>query len=259
MDIHRPKPWRGLRELAKEIGVIVIGVLIALGGEQIVETFHHSEQAKRAERAMRLELGEDDGPQAYGRVLIGRCLEDRLAQIQDGAAAAKGDELRAWVSAYIPPVRTWDSEAWKVVVSSDVGNFMGAERLVDWSAAYRAVPLLNDNNHREAELAAELRNALPTSGEPSAADRANLGRLTGLLRFTNVSIVRGSELFLGRTQRLGATVPVATQQALLSQARTIYGDCAAEPDLAAPAAAQNPTANLRGLVGWPTSAAPARR
>jgi hypothetical protein len=254
MDIHKPKPWRGWPEFVKEIGTIVIGVLIALGGEQVVETLHRGEQAKLAERAMRLELGDDDGPQAYGRVVIGHCLDDRLAQIHDGADTATADELRRWVSSYLPPIRTWDSEAWKVIVASDVGNFMGAERLVEWSAAYRNVPLMTDTNQREAQLAAELRNALPRSGEPSAADRQNLRRLTGLLQFSNIWITRGSELFLTRTQRLGATVPVAKQQALLSQARTLYGDCVVAPDLRAPPAAQNPAANLRGFAGWPISA-----
>ena len=61
MDIHKPNPWHGWREFLKEIGTIVIGVLIALAGEQLVERLHHGEQAKLAERAMRLELGEDDG------------------------------------------------------------------------------------------------------------------------------------------------------------------------------------------------------
>jgi hypothetical protein len=40
MDIHKPKPWRGWSELVKEIGTIVIGVLIALGAEQGVEWLH---------------------------------------------------------------------------------------------------------------------------------------------------------------------------------------------------------------------------
>ena len=37
MDIHKPKPWRGVREFLKEYVIIVIGVLTALGGEQAVE------------------------------------------------------------------------------------------------------------------------------------------------------------------------------------------------------------------------------
>ena len=256
MDIHKPKPWHGVREFLKEYLIIVIGVLTALAGEQIVEALHHGEQARLAERAMRLELGDDNGPQAYGRVAIGRCLDERLGQIDDRAATASGDDLRRWASAYVPPVRTWDSEAWKVVAASEVGNFMGAERLVDWSAAYRVLPKLNDQNHQEAQLAAELRDALPPSGEPSATDRQNLRRLAAQLRFSNVWLDRGSELLLTRAQRLGAGVPVATQQALLREARRLYGDCVVAPRLGKPAGAEDPAANLRGFAGWPTPGRP---
>jgi hypothetical protein len=34
MHIHKPKPLHGIREFLSEIGVIVVGVLIALGLEQ---------------------------------------------------------------------------------------------------------------------------------------------------------------------------------------------------------------------------------
>ena len=244
MEIHRPKPWHGLRELAKEVGVIVIGVLLALGGEQLVEALRRGEQARLAERAMRLELAEDDGPQAYGRVAIGSCLDSRIAAIHDAALTAPSDELRKQVAAYAPPFRTWDSEAWKAVVSSDVANVMGPERLVEWSAAYRTVPRLNDTNAHENDLAAELREALPPSGDASAAERRNLRRLAGLLRNANVGMNLGSQLFLARSGRLDAPVSVRTRQSLLRQARALYGACVAAPDLAAPDAAQDPAANL---------------
>ena len=112
MDIHKPKPWHGWREFLKEIGAIVIGVLIALAGEQLVARLHRAEQARLAEHAMRLEHAEDDGPQAFGRAAIFHCLDRQLAQIHDGAATASADQLRGWVTSYAPPVRTWDSEAW---------------------------------------------------------------------------------------------------------------------------------------------------
>ena len=247
MDLHKPKPWHGAREFLKEYVIIVVGVLTALAGEQVVERLHRSDQARQAEHAMRLELADDDGPQAYGRVVIGRCFDTQMALIHDNAAAAPADQLRKWVAAYYPPVRSWDNEAWKAVVSSEAGNFMGAERLVDWSAAYRIVPGLNDMNNQEAQLAAELRDALPPSGEASAGDRENLRRLAGMLRFWNDRMVRGSQLFLARIRRLSAAVAVPTQQTLLSQARALYGDCATAPNLVAPAAAQKQSANLRGL------------
>ncbi|MBV9062475.1 MAG: hypothetical protein JOY77_06055, partial [Alphaproteobacteria bacterium] len=40
MDIHKPKPIRNWREFLKEVGIIVLGVSIALGAEQAVEAIH---------------------------------------------------------------------------------------------------------------------------------------------------------------------------------------------------------------------------
>jgi len=248
MQVHLPRPLHGWRAFLGEVGIIVLGVLIALAAGQVAEGFHRADQAKLAERAMRLELAEDDGPQAYARVLIGRCLEDQLARIHDGTASAPADQLRKWATAYAPPFRTWDNEAWKAVVSSDVGNYMGAERLVGWSAAYRTVPGINDTNLRETQLASELRDTLPPSGEASAADRQALRQVAGQLLMSNNRLTRGSELFLARTRPLDAMVPAAMQQTLLREARSLYGDCVTAPDLGAPAAAEDPKANLIGFV-----------
>ncbi|THD51713.1 hypothetical protein, partial [Phenylobacterium sp.] len=40
MDIHKPKPWHGRREFLKEVATIVLGVLIAIAAEQLVEQLH---------------------------------------------------------------------------------------------------------------------------------------------------------------------------------------------------------------------------
>jgi hypothetical protein len=247
MHFRLLKPLHGWRAFVGEVGIIVLGVLIALAAGQIIEIFHWREKAKAAEHAMRLELAEDDGPQAYARVAIGPCFDRQLAMIHDGAETAPPDQLRKWIASYSPPFRTWDSEAWKAVASSDVGNYMGAERLVDWSAAYRTLPAFSDMNLRETELAAELRDSLPGSGDPSPADRKDLRRLAGQLRVTNERMVRESQLFLARTRRLDATVSNQMQNTLIRSARSIYGACATAPDFGAQPLAQSPTANLRGF------------
>jgi hypothetical protein len=59
MDIHKPKPWRGWRELAKEVGTIVLGVLIAIGCEQTVEALHHRDQARDMTHKLRQESLEN--------------------------------------------------------------------------------------------------------------------------------------------------------------------------------------------------------
>lgn len=249
MHVHLPKPLHGWREFAGEVGIIVVGVLIALGAEQIVESLQWRGKIRHAEYAMRLELAEDDGPQAYARLLIAACLDNQLARIHDGpVAAAPPDQLRAWVHSYTPPFRTWDSEAWKAVLASDVGSYMGPEKLVEWSAAYRTVPSLTEWNARETDLAAELRDALPPTGAASTADLQSLRRLAGQLRVLNDRISRGSQLFLARTQRLGAAVSALNERSLQANAKAIYGVCAVAPNLNATPAAQTSTANLRGFV-----------
>jgi len=174
MHVHLPKPMHGWRAFIGEVGIIVLGVLIALAFGQLVDAWQWRDKVSHAEAAMRLELAEDDGPQAYGRVLIGQCLDMQLAKIRDGAGTAPADQLRQWTGSYAPPFRTWDSEAWKVVVASDTGSHMGSDRLIAWSSPYRILPGLTELNEQEAQLVVELRNDLPPPGDRSLSDIRSL-------------------------------------------------------------------------------------
>jgi hypothetical protein len=245
MHVHLPKPLHGWRAFAGEVGIIVVGVLIALGAEQAVEALHWRDKVRSAESAMRIELAEDDGPQAYGRIAIGICLDRQIGRIHDGAGKAPPDQLRQWITDYAPPFRTWDSEAWKTVLASDVGSHMGSDRLIVWSSPYRVMPTTTDFNARETELATELREALPPTGTPSGEDLQNVRRIAAQLKMLNRRLTRTSYLLLARSSKVGASVPVPVQRTLLSEARTIYGGCVRRPDLNAPVEAESFTANLR--------------
>ncbi len=59
MDIHKPKPWHGLREFLKEYVIIVVGVLTALGAEQTVELIHTAYKTTEAETAVREEFARN--------------------------------------------------------------------------------------------------------------------------------------------------------------------------------------------------------
>ncbi len=56
MDIHKPKPWRSFREFLKEYLIIVVGVLTALGGEQVVEQLHNRAEVAEAREALLQEI-----------------------------------------------------------------------------------------------------------------------------------------------------------------------------------------------------------
>lgn len=248
MNFHLPRPLHGWRAFAGEVGIIVLGVLIALAFGQLVDAWQWRSKVSHAESAMRLELAQDDGPQAYARVLIGRCLDAQITRIRDGAGAVPATQLRQWAKSYTPPFRTWDSEAWKVVVASDIGSHMGSDRLIGWSSPYRILPGLNEEDVRESQLVIELRNNLPPSGDPSPSDLRSLRLTSELLRLINHRFITGSQLLLARARSLGAQVPLSTQHQLIADARTMYGACITVPDLNAAPGAGRLSANLRSAA-----------
>ena len=245
MHFQLPKPLHGWRQFAGEVGIIVFGVLIALGAGQVADSWSWNEKVRRAENAMRIELSTDDGPQAYARVLIGGCLEEEIARIHDGAETAPPGQLRQWIAAYSPPFRVWDSEAWKVVLGSDVGSHMGADRVITWSSPYRILPALTDINAEESRLVVNMRNTLPATGAPSPSDLQSIRRTSAQLRLINRRLLTSSQLLLRRIGANGAQVPVPMQRELIADARAIYGRCVTVPNLNAPPEADRLIANLR--------------
>ncbi len=245
MHVHLPKPLHGWRALAGEVGIIVLGVLIALGFEQLVDAWRWRDKIDRAENAMRIELADDNGPQAFARVLIGGCLDQQIKKIRDGAGTAPPDQLRQWAMAYSPPFRTWDSEAWKVLIASDTGSHMGPDRLIAWSAPYRIIPALSEEDQREARMVMDLRGSLPASGQPSSDDLRSYRLAAGQLRLANRRFINTSQLLLSRIALLDAQVPERIQGELLIQARAMYGNCVAVPDLKATPDAGRLSANLK--------------
>ena len=80
MEIHKPKALHGWREFVSEIGIIVVGVLIALAAEQGVEWLHWRE-------VVALERKSLDGEVAFhwtalhSRAEMQPCVDRRLAEL----------------------------------------------------------------------------------------------------------------------------------------------------------------------------------
>jgi len=59
MHLHLPKPLHGWREFVGEVGIIVLGVLIALGAEQVIENLHWRNEVNQTREALDAELGHN--------------------------------------------------------------------------------------------------------------------------------------------------------------------------------------------------------
>jgi hypothetical protein len=56
MHIHVPRPLHGWKAFFSEILVIVIGILIALGLEQAIESIHHRKLGREAQAEITEEM-----------------------------------------------------------------------------------------------------------------------------------------------------------------------------------------------------------
>jgi len=59
MHFHLPKPLHGWRAFAGEVGIIVVGVLIALAAEQLVSSIRERDDMAQLRSALRSELSDD--------------------------------------------------------------------------------------------------------------------------------------------------------------------------------------------------------
>src|SRR5262245_21463335 len=82
---------RGWRKWLAEIGVVVIGRLLALGAQQAVDTMSWDQKVKTLEGAIRAELSNDLGLATELRILH-PCVVDYLDTLQ--AAVIAGDAAR---------------------------------------------------------------------------------------------------------------------------------------------------------------------
>src|SRR5436305_15018073 len=81
MHFQLPKPLHGWREFAGEVGIIVVGVLIALAAQQLVEEVRKRGDARDARAAIQSEL-EINMARLASRSAQRPCVLHRLAEIQ---------------------------------------------------------------------------------------------------------------------------------------------------------------------------------
>jgi len=90
MHFHLPKPLHGWRAFFGEVGIIVLGVLIALSAEQVAEWFHWQSKLRESEAAIARDLALASDL-ASERVAIARCSEHRLVFLRS-AILASGEQ-----------------------------------------------------------------------------------------------------------------------------------------------------------------------
>src|SRR5437764_11023996 len=118
MHVHLPKPLHGWRAFVGEVAIIVLGVLIALFAQQMVQTLNDRSAAQEARENIRAELAVNIGRMQSADARTA-CLERRLGEIARFISDARQGRSLAgvtWIGR--PPVWDMESTRWQSAAGS---------------------------------------------------------------------------------------------------------------------------------------------
>lgn len=231
MHIHAPKVPKGLGEFLSEIAIIVVGVLIALAGEQVVETFEWSHRVHEAESAMRAELSLNNRD-AYYRLATRPCALAKLDEIQAALVASRDrGEPVTQITPYLRPLRPWLSDEWGNARALQIASHIPNDSLTLWSQAYFWPEVLRETQPRERDAMSDLNTLSINAGRLEPAERDRLFHALAKTREFLKLMDGAAWLMLRATTRAGVALSEAEKASELSDARKDFGDCVATPDL----------------------------
>jgi hypothetical protein len=176
MRIRLPKPMHGWRAFAGEVGVIVLGVLIALGAQQLVEDWQWRSEVGDFRKSVEHELGRNLG--IYRDIMTSRpCAARRLADLERFLAdsrAGRQDRIARPIGR--PFMQTgffsvWDNKGAEVVEHLPLALRTQYGELYD---EFR-------NNERVRLNEREVWRGLAQFEQPEPLDHADRGRMRELL------------------------------------------------------------------------------
>jgi hypothetical protein len=157
MHIHLPKPLHGWRELFGEVGIIVLGVLIALGLEQVAETVHEHREAAEARDNVRSEAAFDLET-INDRIAVEQCIDHRLGELAAILGAAGDGTLKrqpTWIGS--PPTGPFFTRRWEAATASGRNSLFAAAEQERFGQLYDIFLRFNEYQAREQEVWADLR------------------------------------------------------------------------------------------------------
>lgn len=225
MPEQSQSPWHDWRNDARELAIVVIGVLIALLAQEVLQGWEWQQKIRAAEDAMKHELLWDDGPQIYQRAMMHPCLSQRLDAIRAAVEDhAPRDRIVALVDSYqVFPV-SYDVVAQQAATASDVTTHINQDVLQPYMMPYAVMPDFGQTAQVEQEHIARL-HALSRKGGPlSEAETMQVLNAVELLHNDDRFMNSAARWSIPQLRKLGA-VDAGRLQTFTDIARGSFGDC----------------------------------
>jgi hypothetical protein len=233
MEVRLPKPLHGWREFVGEVGIIVLGVLIALGFEQLVDEWRWHRVVGSTRQAIANELVEAANQGAM-RISVEDCLRGRIGELSARLNATDGrwtaDPLplapgaqptphwdnRSMGRVYAVPLVGWSQDAWDTAKSAGVLDHMSRDEAASYSAIYGEISAIREYQNQELLLESNL-SFLSTAQKLDERSRNDaLGKL-GQLDALNAVNSGLSSFIIGQMKSLHLHIDRASSAKRLKQ------------------------------------------
>jgi hypothetical protein len=180
MDIHPPAgPVRSVRDFLVHLGIVTLGILIALGLEQVVENHQRSKVAAEALAAFRKEIADNEG---NVKAVMSEMTELR-AKTQDAIAKLLQDSAPGVVPSRIeyPGARLdfISSASWDSAIATHAINDLPYETVKRYAEAFGALRIFLDAERSGIAMWQDLRRF---GTDPAALSKEQRSRLVEELR-----------------------------------------------------------------------------
>ena len=235
MGVHLPKPLHGWRAFAGEVGVVLLGVLLALGAQQIVSDWQWRSDVRDADRRLSAELSADVAL-AYDRFAIDPCLRPRLAELRDqlmnvgptwpGSRVELANDLfkSGFPPVYRTPGRPLAQASWQNAQTSGVIGHFHADRAQQLGGLFDTVALIKQAQSEEEHMSESLGD-LAFAGPISAAERRADLKTVASLDALDARIVFTAHLLVDDARKAGIGADPKSLKQLLDQQRSYRGAC----------------------------------
>lgn len=168
MHFHVPKPLHGWRAFVGEVGIIVIGIVIALTLEAAVSGWEHQRTADHARADIREELSSNS--EALRRMIGSqRQAVKRLEVLREFlSSAAKGKPALLPAGFSIPSeFESMDTSAWESAVATQALSHMPSKQVDAIAQAYSGSRELNEFEQLAVKQSVEMSSISTVPGEMS--------------------------------------------------------------------------------------------
>jgi hypothetical protein len=222
--------------LAREVGVIVLGVLIALAADQAAQALHWRHEVNQGRAALRQEL-QNTAFAARERVAMAGCLDARLTYLQQrldrSGARWAGEPWSRLVGhpvsdgqAYSTPIREWESEIWRALAADGTATHFPHAEMLRLSTLYQYIELQRADNVSERARIAPV-TMLGRSFPLGETARYQIGMALEEQKGINRLAALGAEQILDLIDRAGMTPAGPPWERQMAGLRQSVADCAA--------------------------------